>query len=266
MGVAPFFRAPETLAALNAVFDSTDVAFLLAKTRLFSAVSPRDRLEIVKASRAVLLGPGAILWNEGAPAESLGVVLSGQVKSIIHTPLRRVTVSIANRGDLLGTVALALASTYSTRVACARRARVLLIPASQLRRAMQLSSGVAAALAAELADHVNELVGSIKCLSARSVEQRVASVVLTLAARCGQPFVGKLLVPTGFSRGDMASLAGTTLESASRTISAWERLGIVTRQPAGLLLRDLDRLRAIAAGEPAMRAPRPEALQSSSSP
>jgi hypothetical protein len=46
-------------------------------------------------------------------------------------------------------------------------------------------------------------------------------------------------------REDLASLAATTVESASRQISAWKRAGVLVPQPFGFLIRDVPRLRAL---------------------
>jgi hypothetical protein len=52
-------------------------------------------------------------------------------------------------------------------------------------------------------------------------------------------------MPVRLRREDLAALGATTLESASRQISAWTEAGLVVSQPAGLLIRDLNALRAL---------------------
>jgi hypothetical protein len=51
-----------------------------------------------------------------------------------------------------------------------------------------------------------------------------------------------------FSRQDLADLCGTTVETAIRTMSRLSRRGIVQTAPTGFLVRDVQRLGALAQG------------------
>ena len=98
----------------------------------------------------------------------------------------------------------------------------------------------------DLAVQVRRLLRMVDSLSAGSVERRLASVMVDLAERAGEPFPGGILIPLRLRRSDLASLAATTLESASRKISVWRRAGLVILEPIGYLIRDLDALRRLA--------------------
>lgn len=222
---------------------------LLSNTPLFAALSPGARAEIAAAARTVLLGAGEELWRQGEPAGSVGLVLTGRCKLVREDGSRAVIVDIAVPGDLLGAIGFTLATGYSSTVVCLRRARVLLVPAALLRRTLQRESHAVAELAAKLAGDVSRLMRIVQHLSAGSVQRRLASLFVDLAERSGQKFPGGVLVPLRLKRSDLAALAATTLESASRTISAWKRRGLVTPMPGGYLLRDVSGLRALAAGE-----------------
>jgi CRP-like cAMP-binding protein len=117
-----------------------------------------------------------------------------------------------------------------------------------VRKTLQTEGPALAALSAHLATEVARLMGMVQSLSAGSVERRLSSVLLSLAARAGEAFPGGTLVPLRLRRADLAAFSATTVESVSRCISAWKRKGLLTPQPAGYLLHDLPALRAIAAG------------------
>jgi CRP-like cAMP-binding protein len=118
-------------------------------------------------------------------------------------------------------------------VVCLRRARILLVPAVLLRGVLTRESHVVADLAAD----VSRLIRMVQNLSAGSVQRRLASVLVDLADRAGEPFPGGILVPLRLKRADLASLAATTLESASRAETELSRDpaggGVSAAQPAG---------------------------------
>lgn len=161
---------------------------------------------------------------------------------------REVIVGVAVPGDLLGAIGFALVAGYSSSVVCLRRARVVLVPSALLRGVLARESLAVSALAADLAADVSRLMRMVQNLSAGNVQRRLASVLIDLAERAGEPFPGGTLIPLRLKRADLASLAATTIESASRAISAWRRRGLLVPMAAGYLVLDLAALRAVAAG------------------
>src|SRR5262249_60055339 len=58
-----------------------------------------------------------------------------------------------------------------------------------------------------------------------SVEYRAARLFSTLAEKAGQKRSGGLFVPIHLSRQEIADLAGTTIETAIRIMSRWQKDG-----------------------------------------
>lgn len=211
---------------------------------VLSLLSTQDRAELARTCRVVELKARDVLWREGAKADALGLVLLGRV-AVERSRRRPVIVDVVGAGDFLGEVAFTLGARYQFDVRCLRKARVALIPAAALRRMLDTRPRAAVSLAMTLAEEVLKLTRRVESLSAGSVSQRLARVLVGLADRFGEPFPGGVLMPVRLRREDLAALGATTLESASRQISAWKRDGLVTPQPAGMLLRDLAKLRAL---------------------
>jgi CRP-like cAMP-binding protein len=67
----------------------------------------------------------------------------------------------------------------------------------------------------------------MKQYSVQSVEQRIAFTLLKLAERVGEQKDIGLLIQLPFSRGDLAKMAGTTTETASRIMSQFQKQGII---------------------------------------
>ncbi|MDP2270000.1 MAG: Crp/Fnr family transcriptional regulator [Archangium sp.] len=211
---------------------------------LFRTLTPAERAALARHTRVVSLRAHGVLWREGDEATQLGLVLHGRV-AIERASLRRLMVDVAGEGQLVGEVALSLGAAYQFDVRCLRKARVALVPAPALHDLMGRQPGLGLALAATLGHEVLRLTRRLEALSAGNVSQRLARVLLGLTERFGTPFPGGTLMPVRLRREDLAALAATTVESASRQISAWKRQGVLVPQPAGFLVKDFRALRLL---------------------
>jgi CRP-like cAMP-binding protein len=211
---------------------------------IFSALPRAVQEELAQRTRVVQLRAQELLWREGDKATALGLVLQGRV-AVERASHRKVMVDVAGANELVGEVAFSLGAAYQFDVRCLRTARVALVPTQQVQALLRAQPNVAVALTFELAQEVLRLTRRLEALSAGSVSQRMARVLLGLTERFGEPFPGGTLMPVRLRREDLAALAATTLESASRQISAWKRQGVLVPQPFGFLIKDLHRLREL---------------------
>jgi CRP-like cAMP-binding protein len=94
-----------------------------------------------------------------------------------------------------------------------------------------------------LGGRLHSMMG-LQILAGERVERRMAHILLRLADRAGRPEPDGVLITIPLSRQDLADMAGTTLESAIRTISRFRSQGWVeTRRGGYLLIRGLPQLR-----------------------
>jgi CRP/FNR family transcriptional regulator, nitrogen oxide reductase regulator len=81
-----------------------------------------------------------------------------------------------------------------------------------------------------------------------SAEYRAARLFLTLGDRVGTPHeAGGLFIPLSLSRQEIADLIGTTLETAIRLMSRWQKDGIVVTEKTGFVVPDVSALKEITA-------------------
>jgi CRP-like cAMP-binding protein len=66
----------------------------------------------------------------------------------------------------------------------------------------------------------------VRELSTQRVEQRVARAVLRLARQAGHSTVDGTAIEFPLRRKDVADISGTTLHTASRILTAWEKAGL----------------------------------------
>lgn len=221
----------------------------LRRSALFAGLPPARLEGLLSHAEVAVLSRGQRLWSAGERLDRLGVVLSGQVKSVRRLAGRETILDIALQGDVLGDVAFVLGEPVTTSAVCLVKARVLLLAEERVRESFQLSPQALNSALLSVARRAERLQRQVELLSAGSVTQRLAATLVGLAARAGEPFPGGVLVPLRLRRADLAALAATRPESASRHVAAWQRRGLLLLQPAGYLLKDLGALQRLADGD-----------------
>jgi len=91
--------------------------------------------------------------------------------------------------------------------------------------------------------YILELQSRQQALVTGRVEQRIALILLKLAAQAGKKTPEGVLIDLALTRQDIAEMSGTTLFTVSRTLNEWERQGmlkigrerVVIREPHGLV-------------------------------
>lgn len=219
---------------------------LLRRSALFSALPPALLADLLRGAEEVTVARGQRLWASGETRGRVGLVRTGQLKALRRISGRQVLVDVAFPGDVVGDVAFALDEPQRETVVCLRRARVLVVPGERLRAAFRECPRALGAALVSLARRVERLQRQVGALSTGGVPRRLAAALLGLVERAGAPFPGGTLVPLRLRRADLAALAATSAESVSRHLGEWQRRGLLTRQPDGYLVRDLEALRHLA--------------------
>lgn len=86
---------------------------------------------------------------------------------------------------------------------------------------------VAVATLKGVAQRLTDSQQTIHLLAGVPLEQRLAAMLLVLAAKVGRPWNGNTLLDVPLAREDLAAMAGAATESVSRLLSQWQRNGCI---------------------------------------
>ena len=86
-------------------------------------------------------------------------------------------------------------------------------------------------------------------MTTEQVERRIAHTLLRLVKQAGRKVESGIEIDFPISRQDVAEMAGTTLHTVSRVLSAWEHQGLVESGRQRITVRDPHRLFGIAEGQ-----------------
>lgn len=190
------------------------------------------------------------IFYAGDPAARLYVVASGKVKLMRHTLAGQdVLLEILAEGDFFGSLSVLGDDVYPDTAIAQTTVCALSIGAEDFRTIMAQYPAVALAVLDITAARLREAHEAIRQISAHSAEQRIAYTLLKLADKLGEPQDVGLLIQMPLSREDIASMVGSTPETASRILSAFQKEGLIHTGRQWVAITDRDRLQEIAAAE-----------------
>src|SRR4051812_24939283 len=228
-------------------------AALLARVGLFGGL-PATTLDALAARFRPRSVPRAgFIFLEGEPAGTLHLAAEGRVKIVRETAAGRLVIlRLIQPGEPFGVSGAWGGTTYPASAQALDRAVVLHLPARDLAALLGAPPALALALIRALGTRLREAEARILALQTEDVESRLARALLRLsvAPLGGTPRSGDDSAPTvvvvALSRQDLDDLTGSTLSTASRTLSAWHRCGIVAALREKVVVVDRPALQAIA--------------------
>jgi CRP-like cAMP-binding protein len=228
-------------------WDASERTEFLSGAPLFGQL-PRPVLEEVAAHFRVKHVPrGDFVFVEGLPAASLNLLAQGRVKVIRETDEgQEVILRLIEPGEIFGGAGGWGEATYPASARAQENAVVLQLPAESFRALIAGQPAFAIAVVQELGQRLRTAEARIRELQTERVERRIARVLLRLADKTGVKTEAGLELGSRLTRQDLAELAGTTLSTASRTLSGWDQQGIVVAGRERVTILEPRRLVAIA--------------------
>ena len=173
--------------------------------------------------------PGEMVFCQGDTAHSLCIVMAGRMRLVQHTQDGKdVTMATFGAGDVVGLMVALDESPYPGSAEALESSDLLVLPAALMETLMSQYPLLTLRVLKVITAMLHEAHQRIRELSAERVQQRIARTLLRLAGKVGaQNGDGAIVLDMRLSRQDLAQMNGTTLESVSRTLAAWERDGLV---------------------------------------
>lgn len=161
---------------------------------------------------------GEILFHEGAYPRGLYCVQSGKIK-ITQTGVdgKEQIVHLIHDGDVMGHRAILSEDTYSGTAVAMEDSHVCFIPKAPFYSMAETSSKLALKIAHMLSNELREAEQKITHTAQRPVRDRIAQCLLILKKNYGVEPDGATINMI-IKREDLANLASTTRESATRLL------------------------------------------------
>ena len=215
---------------------------------ILATLKAEDRAALSPLCELQAYEKGARIFDEGEPAERIYFLFIGRVKIVKSTPDRDLIIEILGPGEPVGTVAAFERRPFPATAIAIEPCGVVSIPEREFFTLIERRPEITRRLLAGLTLRLITLNKRLADMTG-SVEYRMARLFSTLAERMGQEQGPTVFIPLALSRQEIADLAGTTIETAIRVMSRWQKEGVVETEKTGFLIRNLAALREIAAAQ-----------------
>ena len=222
--------------------DSCDI---LAGLPLLSQLTEEQRSTVIGAGNERSLTRGEILFHEGAPAEALFAVISGQVKLVKYSPKgRELLLHLVHPGQTFAEAALFAPGTYPATAEVTQACRLWCLPGAALLGLLSASPELGLAMLGSISLWTRKLASKLELHTQRRVEERLAIYLMSRAGSSDlQPGAR---IELSEPRNLIAAQCGTAPEVLSRTLRRLEEDGILEAAPHHVTIHDPDGLRSLA--------------------
>jgi CRP/FNR family transcriptional regulator, cyclic AMP receptor protein len=241
---------------------SEEVVELLGRVPVFSTLVQDDLERIARFAVPREFEPGEVVFREGDASDTCYVVHDGRARAIrTHRDGRTLTLATFGPGDIFGELALFEDERRSATVEAIEPTGTIAVLGPDMRRLMSEHAEISARLVIALGRRLRETNERLSRQSFSTVQSRVAVVLSELveqelADATGADGQGPGESPGGESAGDgsgdvlvkatqadLAQLAGSSRESASRFLAVLERAGVISQGRGRLTVHDREALK-----------------------
>ena len=217
---------------------------------IFAGLPARELTALAAAARDASYRAREYVFTEGDPAVSFCVVKRGHVKILRHAKSGKdVVLDLLGPGEAFGGVAVIERRSYPASAQTTEPTVVTKIPQDVICALVDRYPSIVREMALLIGQRLRDAHVNVTSLASDPVEARLASTLVRLADREGVRAGGGIKLPFTLTRQNLADMTGTTVETAIRVLSRWERDGLVLEEDGHLVLPDLEAVRALSEGD-----------------
>ncbi len=222
-------------------------AQLIAGYPVFEGFSPEDLAQVLAKARSARFAKGAMIFEQGAQADSFFLLLHGRVRAYRLTKDgQQIVMRFVGPGELFG-IAMAIGSSnYPANAAAVVDSVAIVWPAAAWSKLVARFPALALNTMQTLGGRLQEANTRMTEMATEEVSRRIAHTLLRLARQSGRKTKDGVLIDFPITRQDIAEMSSTTLHTVSRILSAWEQEGLVESGRQRVLLRDPHRIYVLA--------------------
>lgn len=221
------------------------------QSALFSGLSDQQATLLFEAAMLRQVQDGSVLFHQGDAPDRLIQIVSGLVRMThIDSDGAQMTLGIMRSGDLLGCVAVLQQIPYPATATAIEDLAFLTWRSSEFLELMAHYPTLANNALRIVSGRARDMIQRVIEMSGKRVEQRIAASLLRLAAQAGTRTHDGIRIEFPVTRDDLAEMAGLTYFTISRTLSLWQKQGLLKGGRQRMTILDPVRLREIALARP----------------
>jgi CRP-like cAMP-binding protein len=201
---------------------------LLHSNTLLNALSEAQVQQLAASSRVVHVERGEMIWSSGANIDYIGLAGTGFIKMVRSRGNGSVvTVELFGPGQIFGLMGAITGTGCPLSAVAVTDLFYLRISKAPILEIYGTSMALKDRLVRRSALRLHAQVDLYARMSTGSVEQRIASVLFVLLESYGETKGSRARLTVPLTRQEISEMAGTTVESTIRTMSKWQKSGLV---------------------------------------
>jgi CRP/FNR family transcriptional regulator len=216
-----------------------DAIELLSHVPVFETLGPRELTRVAAVTVPRTFGAGHVIFREGDQSDTCYIVRTGHARAVReHSDGRTLTLAHFGPGDIFGELAMFDDERRSATIETLDEVDAIAILGADMRRLLREHPDIAVKLVISLGRRLREANERIARQSFQTVQSRVAGVLGQLVLQAQAEGAGGRDVLVTVTQSDVAQLAGSSRESASRFLAVLERAGVVTQGRGRVTVHD----------------------------
>ncbi len=219
----------------------------LASADLFVGLSIPALEAVAAAARRRRVPDGTRIFNQGDEGVRAHALIEGGVRiSQTGSDGAQVVVRFICPGEMFGTVALFTDRRYPADATAIGETIEASWSEPELLDLMMRYPQIAINAVCAVGKRLQEMQNRMRELATQRAERRIAHALVRLAQQSGHSTAAGTTIPFPLRRKDVADVAGTTLHTASRILTGWEKAGLLVSHHRRLTIRNTTELWRIA--------------------
>src|SRR6266516_7014550 len=220
-----------------------DTTELLARVPVFETLAREQLEQVAHVAVPRQFEAGEVVFREGDESDTCYVVRSGHARAVrAHQDGRTITLASFGPGDIFGELAMFDDERRSATVEATDRVEAVAVLGADMRRLLHEHPQLAVKLVIALGRRLRAANERLASQSFQTVQSRVATVLAQLVEQARAEGAGERDVLLTITQADIAQLAGSSRESASRFLAVLERAGVITQGRGRITVHDPDAL------------------------
>ena len=207
-----------------------ETAALLAQVGVFSQLGRAELEQVAEVAVPRSFHAGEVVFREGDESNTSYIVRDGHARAVRqHSDGRTLTLANFGPGEVFGELAMFDSDRRSATIEAIDNLDLLAILGADMQRLMREHPDIAVKLVITLGRRLRELNDRLTRQSFQTVQSRVATVLSELVRAAQSEGAGESDVLVTATQAEVAQLAGSSRESASRFLATLERAGVISQ-------------------------------------
>ncbi len=223
---------------------------VIAAVPLFAGLEPSAEESVLASAHVKRTLKGENVFDQGGIAETFYILLQGHIKDVqITSAGQQTVVRYVNPREFFGCASLMGITHYPTTALAIKDSMILSWSATDMVRLMRCHPSIALNALVGVGRQLMDTLSRTGAVHSERVSRRIARTLLHLVRTSGCQLDTGIKIDFPISRQDLAEMTGTTLYTVSRTLSKWQKIGILRSGRQSIVVINPHKLVALAGDE-----------------